>query len=230
MAAPAPSAVTIRIVLAEDNYLVREGVRRLLATQDELEVVATCGDLDALLVAVEAERPDVVVTDIRMPPDETDEGIRAAERIRETHPETGVVVLSQFADPEYALALLERGSARRAYLLKERVNDLEQLVGAIREVAAGGSAIDPKVVDALVAARSRHESALDVLTRREREVLAEMASGKNNAAIASALVVTPQSVEKYIHSIFQKLDLSWQPDVHRRVKAVLLFLSEERRD
>ena len=182
-----------------------------------------------LLGAVEAERPDVVVTDIRMPPDETDEGIRAAERIRETHPETGVVVLSQFADPEYALALLERGSARRAYLLKERVNGLEELVGAIREVVAGGSAIDPKVIDALVAARSRHESALDVQTPREREVLAGMASGKNNAAIASALVVTPQSVEKYIHAIFQKLDLTWQPDVHRRVKAVLLFLSEERR-
>ena len=222
--------MAIRIVLAEDNYLVREGVRRLLETQPDLEVVATCGDLDALLEAVEAELPDVVLTDIRMPPGGGDEGIRAAARLRETRPEIGVVVLSQFADPEYALALLERGSERRAYLLKERVDDLEQLVGAIREVAAGGSAIDAKVVESLVAAGSRREdSPLDALTRRERELMAEMARGKNNAAIAASLVITERSVEKYIHSIFQKLDLAWEPDVHRRVKAVLLFLSEQSR-
>jgi DNA-binding NarL/FixJ family response regulator len=215
--------------VAEDNYLVREGVRRLLETQPGIDVVATCGDLDALLRAVDAERPDVVLTDIRMPPGDEDEGIQAAERLRTTHPETAVVVLSQFSDPEYALALFEEGSARRAYLLKERVNDLEQLVAAIHEVAAGGSAMDPKVVDALVAAGSRREgSPLDELTPRELEVLAEMASGKNNAAIAESLVVTPQSVEKYIHSIFQKLGLTWQADVHRRVKAVLLFLSDRR--
>jgi DNA-binding NarL/FixJ family response regulator len=221
--------VAIRIVVAEDNYLVREGVRRLLETQPGIDVVATCGDLYALLQAVDAERPDVVLTDIRMPPGDEDEGIQAAERLRTTHPETAVVVLSQFSDPEYALALFEEGSARRAYLLKERVNDLEQLVAAIHEVAAGGSAMDPKVVDALVAAGSRREgSPLDELTPRELEVLAEMASGKNNAAIAESLVVTPQSVEKYIHSIFQKLGLTWQADVHRRVKAVLLFLSDRR--
>lgn len=220
--------VAIRIVLAEDNYLVREGVRRLLETQHDLEVVATCGDLVSLLEAVEAERPDVVLTDIRMPPGGTDEGIQAAERLRETHPETGVVVLSQFSDPQYAMALLEQGSARRAYLLKERVNDLDELVAAIREVAAGGSAIDTKVIDSLVAVRGE-VSRLDALTPREREALAEMARGKNNAAIAASLVITEQSVEKYIHSIFQKLGLSWQADVHRRVKAVLLFLSEERR-
>jgi DNA-binding NarL/FixJ family response regulator len=221
--------VAIRIVVAEDNYLVREGVRRLLETQPGIDVVATCGDLDALLRAVDAERPDVVLTDIRMPPGDEDEGIQAAERLRTTHPETAVVLLSQFSDPEYALALFEEGSARRAYLLKERVNDLEQLVAAIHEVAAGGSAMDPKVVDALVAAGSRREgSPLDELTPRELEVLAEMASGKNNAAIAESLVVTPQSVEKYIHSIFQKLGLTWQADVHRRVKAVLLFLSDRR--
>jgi DNA-binding NarL/FixJ family response regulator len=224
------SSLAIRIVLAEDNYLVREGVRRLLETQHDLEIVATCGDLAALLEAVEAEDPDVVVTDIRMPPDEGDEGIQAATRLRETRPEIGVVVLSQFSDPEYALALLEQGSSRRAYLLKERVNDLEELVAAIREVAAGGSAIDAKVIESLVAAGSRHEdSPLDSLTPREREALAEMARGKNNAAIAASLVITEQSVEKYIHSIFQKLGLTWQPDVHRRVKAVLLFLSEQRR-
>jgi DNA-binding NarL/FixJ family response regulator len=224
------SALAIRIVLAEDNYLVREGVRRLLETQHDLEVVATCGDLGSLLETVEAEDPDVVVTDIRMPPDEGDEGIQAATRFRETRPEIGVVVLSQFSDPEYALALLEQGSGRRAYLLKERVNDLEELVAAIHEVAAGGSAIDAKVIESLVAAGSRREdSPLDSLTPREREALAEMARGKNNAAIAASLVITEQSVEKYIHSIFQKLELTWQPDVHRRVKAVLLFLSEQRR-
>lgn len=222
--------VAIRIVLAEDNYLVREGLRRLLETQDGLEVVATCGDLDSLLDAVEAEHPDVVVTDIRMPPGGRDEGIRAAERLRETRPEIGVVVLSQFAEPEYALALLEHGSERRGYLLKERVDDLEQIVGAVRDVAAGGSAIDAKVVESLVAAGARREdSPLDQLTPREREVLGEMARGKNNAAIAAALVVTEPSVEKYIHSIFQKLGITWQPDVHRRVTAVLLFLSEQGR-
>jgi DNA-binding NarL/FixJ family response regulator len=222
--------LAIRIVLAEDNYLVREGVRRLLETQHDLEVVATVGDLASLLEAVEAEDPDVVVTDIRMPPDEGDEGIQAATRLRETRPEIGVVVLSQFADPEYAVALLEQGSSRRAYLLKERVNDLEELVAAIHQVAAGGSAIDAKVIESLVAAGSRQEdSPLDSLTPREREALAEMARGKNNSAIAASLVITEQSVEKYIHSIFQKLGLTWQPDVHRRVKAVLLFLSDQRR-
>jgi DNA-binding NarL/FixJ family response regulator len=217
-------------VLAEDNYLVREGVRRLLETRPDLEVVATCEDLDSLMAAVEAERPDVVLTDIRMPPGGGDEGIRAARQLRETRPETGVVVLSQFSDPQYALALLEHGSERRAYLLKERVNDLEQLVGAIHEVAAGGSAIDPKVVDSLVGASSRREdSPLEELTPREHEVLAEMAKGKNNAAIAATLVIAEPSVEKYIHSILQKLGVSWEADAHRRVKAVLLFLSEQRR-
>lgn len=223
-------SLALRIVLADDNYLVREGVRRLLETQPDLEVAATCADLDSLLDAVEAERPDVVLTDIRMPPGGGDEGIRAAEQLRKTRPEIGVVVLSQFSDPEYALALLEQGSERRAYLLKERVNDLEKLVGAIREVAAGGSAIDSKVVDSLVGARARQEdSPLDELTPREHEVLSEMAKGKNNAAIAASLVIAEPSVEKYIHSILQKLGVSWEPDVHRRVKAVLLFLSEQRR-
>lgn len=222
--------LAIRIVLAEDDYLAREGIRRLLETRPDLEVVAACADLDSLLAAVDVERPDVVLTDIRMPPGGSDEGIQAAERLRETRPEIGVVVLSQFSDPEYALALLEQGSEGRAYLLKERVNDLEQLVAAIHEVAAGGSAIDSKVVDALVGARSRREdSPLDDLTPREHEVMTEMAKGKNNAAIAAALVITEPSVEKYIHSILQKLGLSWESDVHRRVKAVLLFLSEQRR-
>jgi DNA-binding NarL/FixJ family response regulator len=162
-----------------------------------------------------------------MPPINTDEGIQMSERLRETHPETGVVVLSQFADPAYALALLEKGSSRRAYLLKERVSDVEQLTNAIREVAGGGSVIDPKVVEALVAARSKaSESPIERLTPREREILSEMAQGKNNAAVAGSLFLTERAVEKHINSIFSKLGLSEEKDVHRRVKAVLLFLTE----
>jgi DNA-binding NarL/FixJ family response regulator len=217
-----------RVVLAEDSYLVREGVRRLLELRPEVEVAAVCDDLDSLLAAVEETSPDVVVTDIRMPPERTDEGIRAAERLRETHPGIGVVVLSQYAEPRYALRLLERGSAGRAYLLKERVSDLEQLLAAIHEVARGGSAIDPKIVDQLVAAKARTTaSPLAELTPRERETLAEMAQGKNNAAIAASLVLTERAVEKHINSIFSKLGLTWEPDVNRRVKAVLLYLAEQ---
>ena len=217
----------IRLVLAEDHFLVREGVRRLLATQADLDVVAVCGDLDSLLAAVEAEQPDVVITDIRMPPDRADEGIQVAERLRETNPEIGVVVLSQYSEPRYALALLEGGTARRAYLLKERVADVEQLVAAIRAVADGGSVIDPKVVEGLVAEKSRlSESPLHELTPRERDVLREMAEGKNNAAIAQALFLTERSVEKVIHSIFLKLGLAWETSVNKRVKAVILYLAE----
>jgi len=213
--------------VAEDHFLVREGVRRLLESQDGLEVVAACGDLDELLESVESERPDVVVTDIRMPPGNADEGIQAAERLRESHPEVGVVVLSQYLEPSYALALLEGGTARRAYLLKERVQDLDQLTAAIRAVAGGGSAIDPKVVESLVAEKSRVEaSPLNQLTPRERDVLREMAEGKNNAAIAQSLFLTERSVEKVIHSIFLKLNLAWETAVHKRVKAVILYLAE----
>jgi DNA-binding NarL/FixJ family response regulator len=217
----------IRLVLAEDEYLVREGVRRLLETRSEFEVAAVCEDLDSLLAAVSAERPDVVVTDIRMPPTGTDEGIQAAERLRETNPEIGVVVLSHYASPSYVLALLEGGSARRAYLLKERVKDLDQLAAAIRGVAEGGSVIDPKVVEALVAENARAEaSPLNELTPRERSVLREMAAGKNNAAIAEALFLTERSVEKVIHSIVLKLGLTWETTVHKRVTAVILYLAE----
>jgi DNA-binding NarL/FixJ family response regulator len=219
--------MTIRVVLAEDNYLVREGLARLLETQDGIELVGSCGDLDSLLETVEAEKPDVVVTDIRMPPGDGDEGIQAAERLRETNPQVGVVVLSQYANPSYALALLEGGSARRAYLLKERVEDLGELVAAIRAVADGGSVIDPKVVEALVAENTRGEaSPLNQLTQRERDVLQEMAAGKNNAAIAATLFLTERSVEKVIHSIFLKLGLTWETAVHKRVKAVILYLAE----
>jgi DNA-binding NarL/FixJ family response regulator len=219
--------VPIRLVLADDHYLVREALQRLLETRDDFEVAAVCEDLDSLLAAVDAERPDVVVTDIRMPPGNTDEGIQAATRLRETSPEVGVVVLSQYASPSYVLALLEGGSERRAYLLKERVKDLEQLVAAIRAVADGGSVMDPKVVEALVAENARsEESPLNELTPRERDVLREMAEGKNNAAIAEALVLTERSVEKVIHSIFLKLGLTWETAVHKRVKAVILYLAE----
>ena len=218
-------------MLADDHYLVREGLRRLLEAQPDVEIVAACGDLEQLLSAVEAERPDVVVTDIRMPPTGIDEGIRAAEQLRETHPEVGIVVLSQYAHPGYALALLESGTERRAYLLKERVDDLEQLMGAIHAVAAGGSVIDSKVVESLVAARAqKEESPLHELTAREVDVLREMAEGKNNASIAGSLFLTERSVEKVIHSIFLKLGLSYEPAVHKRVKAVILYLSEGRAD
>ncbi len=217
----------LRVVLAEDHYLVREGTRRLLETSSDVEVLAACGDLDSLLAAVDSELPDVVVTDIRMPPTGTDEGIRAAEQLRESQPKIGVVVLSQYAEPRYALALLERGTAGRAYLLKERVADVEQLVAAIRAVADGGSVVDPKVVEALVAENARAEkSPLHDLTPRELDVLREMASGKNNAAIAATLFLTERSVEKVIHSIFLKLGLGWETAVHKRVKAVILYLAE----
>ena len=218
----------LRVVLADDHYLVREGVRQLLETDPDVEVVAACGDLDSLLAAVQAERPDVVVTDIRMPPTGLDEGIQAAEHLRKTHPEIGVVVLSQFAEPTYALALLEGGTAGRAYLLKERVDDLDELVRAIREVAAGGSVIDTKVVEGLVAGKATAKaSPLHELTPRENDVLREMAEGKNNAAIAQALFLQERSVENVIHSIFLKLGISWEPSVHKRVMAVILYLSED---
>jgi DNA-binding NarL/FixJ family response regulator len=219
--------MTVRVVVAEDNYLVREGITRLLETQPDVEIVGSCGDLESLLAAVEADPPDVVLTDIRMPPTGTDEGVRAANELRASHPQVGVVVLSQYVEPGYALALLKHGSEGRAYLLKERVSDVDQLLHAIVEVAAGGSVIDPKVVETLVTARSRHrDSPLEHLTPREREVLAEMAQGRNNASVAAALGLSERAVEKHINSVFAKLALSEEPDVHRRVKAVLLYLSE----
>jgi DNA-binding NarL/FixJ family response regulator len=217
----------IRIVLAEDQYLVREGLVRLLERRDDVEVVAVCQDLDSLLEAVTDTRPDVVVTDIRMPPGESDEGIQLATRLRTTDPGIGVVVLSQYATPSYVLELLAGGSNGRAYLLKERVSDAEQLVAAIVAVANGDSWLDPKVVEALVAENARSEaSPLNELTPRERDVMREMAEGKNNAAIAKQLFLTERSVEKVIHSIFLKLGLTWEDEIHKRVKAVVLYLAE----
>jgi len=216
----------IRVVLAEDNVLLREGVSRLLAGQEGLDVVGVSGDLQGLLDLVGSEKPDVVVTDIRMPPTGTDEGIQAAARLRVEQPAVGVVVLSQYANPAYALALLAEGSEGRAYLLKERVSDVAELVAAIREVARGGSVIDPKVVEALVSSSSRAiRSDLDRLTPREGEILSEMASGKSNAAIAATLILSERAVEKHTNSIFSKLGLTEERDVNRRVKAVLVFLA-----
>jgi DNA-binding NarL/FixJ family response regulator len=219
--------VPIRVVVAEDNYLVREAVVRLLDASPEVEVAGACEDFDELLETVASLHPDVVVTDIRMPPSGTDEGVRAAKQLRETQPDIGVVVLSQYVEPGYALELLDSGSERRAYLLKERVSDVDQLLRAIEEVAAGGSVIDPKVVEALVTARSRRsDSRLDQLTPREQEVLAEMAQGRNNAAVGAQLGLSERAVEKHINSVFSKLGLAEEPDVNRRVKAVLLYLAD----
>jgi DNA-binding NarL/FixJ family response regulator len=216
----------LRVVIAEDVLIVREGVLRMLGFQDDIEVVAAVDDLPQLLAAVEEHAPDVVLTDIRMPPTGTDEGIQAALTLRDSHPELGVVVLSQHIDAGWALELFARGSERRAYLLKERVSEPGQLVAAIRDVAGGGSVVDPKVVEALLAVRTRQRSALDQLTPREREVLAEIAQGKSNAAVAKSLYLSTRAVEKHINSLFSKLGLTEEADVHRRVKAVLLFLSD----
>jgi DNA-binding NarL/FixJ family response regulator len=220
--------VAIKVVLADDSYLVREGMRRMLENEPDIELLAVCEDYDSLLSAIASTQPDVVLTDIRMPPTGTDEGIRAAERLRQVRPAAGVILLSQYADPGYALAFLERGTEGRAYLLKERVADLDQLLAAIRQVAQGGSVIDPKVVEVLVAARSRATpSPLERLTPREREVLSLLAEGRSNAAVADGLVLSERAVEKHINSIFAKLDLPETRDAHRRVKAVLLFLAEQ---
>ena len=214
------------IVVADDSYLVREAVVRLLEAEDDLSVAGVAGSYEELLDLVDELAPNVVVTDIRMPPTGTDEGIRAAARLRESHPATGVVVLSQFAAPSYALALLEAGSDGRAYLLKDRVADADDLVDAVRAVAGGGSVIDSKVVEQLVASRARSASSpIERLTPREREILGEMAQGKSNAAIAATLFLSERAVEKHINSIFSKLHLTEEPDINRRVKAVLVYLS-----
>jgi DNA-binding NarL/FixJ family response regulator len=219
--------VTIRVLVAEDNALLRDGLRRLVDSIADLELVGTCGHYDELLTLAAAEVPDVVVTDIRMPPTGTDEGIRAAAELRRTHPDMGVVVLSQYVSPAYALALLEGGSQRRGYLLKDRVADVDDLVDAIRAVAAGGAVIDPKVVEELVNVSARSpRSPLEYLTPRERQVLGEMAQGKSNAAIAASLVLSERAVEKHINSIFSKLHLTEERDVNRRVTAVLMYLGE----
>ena len=219
--------MSLRVVIAEDSYLVREAVRQLLARASEIEVVAVCEDTQALLDAVEREAPDVVVSDIWMPPFQGDDGIRVAARLRETHPSIGVVILSQYADPGLALELFESGSEGRAYLLKERVGDRGELVEAIQAVADRRSVVDPKIIDLLIAERARSAaSPLDELTAREREVLAEVAVGKSNAAIAGSLFLTKRAVEKHINAIFMKLNLRESEDTSRRVKAALIYLAD----
>jgi len=218
----------IRIALGEDSLIVREGVHQLLAVDPEVEVVAAVGDELSLRQVCEDERPDVVLSDIRMPPTHTDEGIRLAAELRERHPQIGVVILSQFSDPTYALALLEQGSDGRAYLLKERVHNRAELMAAIRAVAVGGSMIDPKVVESLVDARGRAKrSPLNELTSRELQVLSEIAQGKSNTAIADSLFLTKRAVEKHINAIFWKLGLADAEDISKRVKAALMFLAED---
>jgi len=218
----------MRIVFAEDNYLVREGTAALLETVAGLELVASVGDAELLLTAVVEFAPDVVLTDIRMPPTYTDEGIRAARQIRTEHPAIGVVVLSQFVDEAYAYDLLKDGAEKLGYILKERIADLDELVRALEAVNEGGSFLDPKVVEALVARKSAlADSPLAELTDREREVLSEMATGKNNAAIAASLFLSERAVEKHINALFSKLGLTGEPQIHRRVMAVLAFLREE---
>jgi DNA-binding NarL/FixJ family response regulator len=217
----------IRVVLADDSYLVREALEHVLASADGIDVVALCRDLESVLIAVDLQRPDVVVTDIRMPPSETDEGLQVAERLRTTHPEVGVVLLSQFADPRYGIALLDTGSDGRAYLLKERVQYRGQLVSAIKTVARGGSVIDAKVIETLITERRRAErSPLAELTPRELEILGLVARGDNNQAIADALVLSKRAVEKHINAIFLKLGLTAAMDVSHRVKAALIYLAE----
>ncbi|HKJ55578.1 MAG TPA: response regulator transcription factor [Nitriliruptoraceae bacterium] len=220
----------LRVVIAEDNYLVREGVRRALTASGELEVVAAVGTADELVDVAERERPDVVVTDIRMPPGHKSEGIEAAHRIRAAQPSIGIVVLSQYAEASYARELLRDGNDGVAYLLKERVGDRNQLVNAVRSVAEGGSIVDPDVVAALVARSSvQQSSAIQGLTRRERDVLQQMAQGRTNASIADQLHLSESTVEKYSTSIFAKLGLRNEPAVHRRVAAVITYLDEQGR-
>jgi DNA-binding NarL/FixJ family response regulator len=219
--------MAIRVVLAEDSFLVREGVRRMLESSDEVEVVATCGDLGEALGAIEEHRPDVVLTDIRMPPNRKDEGIQIAQHCRTAHSATGVVLLSQYVEPSYVRVLLAQGTEGRGYLLKEHLADLDDLLVAITSVADGGSAIDPKVVQSLVKIRASDEDArLERLSPRERQVLALIAEGRTNAAVAQQLVLSQHAVEKHINSIFSKLNLSGDQELHPRVRATLMYLAE----
>jgi DNA-binding NarL/FixJ family response regulator len=221
--------MTIRLVLGEDSMLAREGIARALEADPDIEVVEACADLETLREAIDRTRPDVVLTDIRMPPTNTDEGIRLAGELRLSHPEIGVVVLSMHAEPRYAIALFEDGSESRAYLLKERLTDRGELGQAVREVAAGRSVVDMHVIGELLAARKRRgTSHLDKLTPRESEILAMIAEGRSNSAIATELLITKRGVERHISAIFSKLELGESEDISRRVRAALLYLAGQR--
>ena len=220
----------IRVIVADDSFIVREGIEEILAGCNGVVVEASCADRESLLSEIDAREPDVVVTDVRMPPTSTDEGIEVAARLRETHPRIGVVILSQYSDPSYALRLFDSGSEGRAYLLKDRVHNRADLLDAIEATAAGRSVVDPKVVEILIHAQTRAErSPISELTPRELEVLAAIAEGKSNTAIAEDLVLTKRAVEKHINAIFLKVGLTHAADseeVSKRVKAALLFLAE----
>ena len=218
----------LRVVIGEDSFLAREAIGALLESTAGIDLVAVCEDADSLRSAIEREEPDVVLTDIRMPPDHRDEGIRLANELRETRPEIGVVVLSQHAEPAYAVLLFEDGSHGRAYLMKESLKDRDELLRAVVTVADGGSVVDPLIVDELLELqRRRRDTPLDRLTPRELEILGLIAEGRSNTAIAEKLVVTKRAVERHINSIFLKLGLRENDDVSRRVKAALLYLSGE---
>jgi DNA-binding NarL/FixJ family response regulator len=223
-----PAAGAITVVLGEDNYLASEGIARVIERAEGVELLAACGDLDSLRAAVERQQPDVVLTDIRMPPTKTDEGIRLAKELHASHPDIGVVVVSQHSDPGYATALLEEGSARRAYLLKERITDADALASVVHAVAEGGSYVDPLVVEALLRSkRARERSRLDQLTQRELEILSLIAEGRSNASIAQTLFLTKRAVERHINGIFMKLELGSPEDTSRRVQAALIYLKGE---
>src|SRR4051794_6562982 len=216
----------LRVAVADDSLLIREALTRLLDDAPGIALVAVCADGDELEAVVDARAVDVALVDICMPPTLTDEGIKLAARLRETHPEMGVVVLSAYCEPAYALELLAGGSDGRAYLLKDRLGSRSQLLATIETVASGGSIIDPKVVETLVQAESGPTRSLGTLSPREREILIEMARGSSNAAIADELGLTKRAVEKHINSVFAKLELPVTVDSSRRVRAVLLYLSE----
>lgn len=221
----------LRVVIGDDSFLAREAIGALLEGTAGIDLVAVCEDADSLRLAIEREDPDVVMTDIRMPPSHRDEGIRLAHELRETRPEVGVVVLSQHAEPTYAVLLFEDGSHGRAYLLKESLKDRDELVRAVVTVADGGSVVDPLIVEELLDLQRRHrDTPLNRLTPRELEILGLIAEGRSNAAIAVKLVVTKRAVERHINSIFLKLGLRDSDDVSRRVKAALLYLSGDRVD
>jgi len=220
--------MAIRVAVADDSLLVREGLQHLLEGAVEVELVAVHADRDSLMEAIETDPPDVVLTDIRMPPTRAAEGIEIADALRDSHPEVGVIVISHYVAPQHAVALLEHGAARRGYLLKEHVGTREQLVAAIEQVATGGSVIDPAVVDSLVRLRGlAADSPLRLLSVRERQVLGELAAGKSNAAIARSLTISKRAVEHHVSAIFAKLDLPDEEEASRRVLATLCFLADE---
>jgi len=227
---PAAPAGRIRVVIADDAHVIREGLAATLSAAPDIELVGICSDGNELRAAIAAQHPDVVITDVRMPPGGDGEGIRIASSLRKSDPEVGVVVLTQYVESAYAVALMRDGSSGRGYLLKDRVRNRQELLSDIRTVAAQGSVLDPCVIESLIESRAREaDSPLARLTPREREVLAELAEGKSNTAIAESLVVTRRAVEKHVNSIFAKLDLARTDSVSRRVKAALVFLAAEQR-